>query len=194
MPEMDGYEATAEIRRIEGPTKHTMIVAMTANALQGDRERCIEAGMDDYISKPVKPEELFEVLQRVLVCSIDTLEPESLSNEVEPPVSLARLHEAMGDELFEILDIYLVQTSENLEKLTTAIAAGDASEVNSIAHNCAGTSANCGMVAMVEPLRKLERMGREGSLDGAGSLGEELLREFARVQAFLQENLVQPAL
>jgi CheY-like chemotaxis protein len=193
MPEMDGYEATAEIRRREGQFKHTTIVAMTANALQGDRQKCLEAGMDDYISKPVKSEDLANVLHRVFFDSTSKKEAASSASEEVPPVDIARLHEAMGDEVFDILDIYLLQMSGNLEKLSVAIQNSNAAEIDLIAHNCAGTSANCGMVAVLRPLRELERMGRTGSLAGADELCRMVLSEFERVKDFLKDNLAPVA-
>jgi two-component system sensor histidine kinase/response regulator len=196
MPEMDGYEATAEIRRREGDARHTPIVAMTANALEGDREKCLAAGMDDYVSKPVKPEELGEVLGRWLSKGGADVGEEAAAPESPSPVNMERLYLALGDdpeELAEVLDIYLAQMSESLEKLASAVESGDARDVRSIAHNCAGVSANCGMVALVGPLRELERMGREGRLEGAAALGAQVGKEFARVQTALALNLPHAA-
>jgi two-component system sensor histidine kinase/response regulator len=70
MPEMDGYDAAREIRVREGPRKHVAIVAMTAEAMTGSRERCLAAGMDDHIAKPVKVEDLFDVLMRWIPAKI----------------------------------------------------------------------------------------------------------------------------
>src|SRR5438094_8451751 len=140
MPEMDGYEATAEIRRREGDVKHTLIVAMTAHALEGDRAKCIAAGMDDYVSKPVKLEELGSVLERLLTEGGKTAERENPKPTTSAPVDIERLFQAMGDEpaeQTEILDLYLDQMSKSLHSLRIAIDAGDAESINQIAHNCA---------------------------------------------------------
>lgn len=66
MPELDGYQTTAEIRKLEGTSKRTPIIALTANALIGDREKCIEADLDDYLSKPIEAERLEEILNKYL--------------------------------------------------------------------------------------------------------------------------------
>jgi PAS domain S-box-containing protein len=185
MPEMDGYEATAEIRRREGHSKHTSIVAMTANALEGDREKCLVAGMDDYISKPVRSEELSAVLKRVF--------DRQSTKSSAPPVDLERLFEVGGtpdsDDLIEILAVYLETMSSNLIRLKAAIEMNDAAEINFLAHSAAGMSTSLGINAVVEPLRELERQGREDSLENASALDEQVMREFERVKAFLHENL-----
>jgi response regulator RpfG family c-di-GMP phosphodiesterase len=192
MPEMDGYAATAEIRRREGSAKHTPVVAMTANALEGDRERCIAAGMDDYVSKPVRPEELAAVLERLLSgAGPGAADAPGVVKDTRPPVDLERLHAVMGDdpeEVSAIIGVYLEQMTRSLERLDAAIASGDAPEVNSVAHNCVGVSATCGAVALVSSLRELERMGREHRLVGSEYLGAEVRREFGRVKAFLEDK------
>ncbi len=198
MPEMDGYEATGVIRHREGTAKHTPIVAMTAHALQGDREKCIAAGMDDYLTKPVKMEELSRILDMYLVeVEVeDEIEPEAdqpvAAFDGPPPVDIVRMHDAMGDlpeEFSEILDLYLDGMSKNLGRLDAALTIGNCEEVELVAHNGAGTSANCGMTAVVDALRELERAGREGKLDQAPRALVEAKHEFARVQTFLAAHV-----
>jgi PAS domain S-box-containing protein len=196
MPEMDGYEATAEIRRIEGEATHTPIVAMTAHALQGDRDKCIAAGMDDYVSKPVKVEELIRVLDAFFAEAAKDRVPNAKIASNAPAVDVTRLHEAMGDtpeEFSEILDVYVTHMEESIEKLDAAVIARDHREVELIAHNCAGTSANCGMTALVAPLRELEHAGRAARLENASPLVAQTRLGFDRVREFLKDQILQSA-
>jgi PAS domain S-box-containing protein len=193
MPEMDGYEATAKIRRMEGETKRTPIVAMTAHALAGDREKSFAAGMDDHVTKPVRPEELERVIGRFLARSVLQVPVVKESPaQLTLPVDLERMHEALGDdpeEIREVLNLYCADMTESLIRLDAAIAAGNALEINRIAHGCAGTSSTCGMVAVVEALRELERIGRENQLDGAEALAAKVRAEFERISLFLNETV-----
>ncbi|HEX6188198.1 MAG TPA: response regulator, partial [Pyrinomonadaceae bacterium] len=189
MPEMNGYEATVEIRRSEADRKHTPIVAVTANAMDRDRKKCISAGMDDYITKPVKVEEL----GRVLNAFLETATEENHLNPIDDgsPIDVERMREAMGDEpeeFAETLNLYLEGMSKNLGQLETAVTTGDRHEIESLAHNCAGTSANCGMNAVVGSLRELENAAREGDLSNAPFAFNQAKQQFARIETFLNQH------
>ena len=193
MPEMDGYEATAEIRRQEGETRHIPIVAMTAHALTGDREKCIAAGMDEYITKPVKLEELSRVLE-LFLRTPDTDPGDQAGLNPTPLVDVDRMHEMMGDEPVEFLEIanlYLDQMSQNLHRLDAAVASGNHVEVELIAHNCAGTSANCGMNAVAIPFRELETVGRNGCLDNAPAFLAQAHSLFEQTHTCLTQHMAQ---
>jgi PAS domain S-box-containing protein len=193
MPQMDGYEATAQIRWCEGRTKHTPIIAMTAHALEGDRAKCLAAGMDDYISKPVKSEELRRVLEKWLSRAGENSDGSAVRTEsLIPPVDIERLNLAIGDEpdeMREVVDLYIESMTKNLKELAVAIAEGNAKSVELIAHNCAGTSANCGMTAVVDSFHALNEMGRKNELSRARAVAERASREFESVKAFLEENI-----
>lgn len=204
MPKMDGYKTTAEIRRREADNRHTAIIAMTANAMEGDRADCLAAGMDDYITKPLMADELKRVLERWSPRSsqrLDTSVPPAakpnlssvnIPTENLPPVDLERLLDATGDDGRippEFVEFYRKQMSEELSRLRTAISESSAEKVIQIAHGCAGMNANCGMIAVVPPLRELERMARLGQLDGAGLVADQVQDGLNHVNIFLATML-----
>jgi len=193
MPELDGYEATIEIRSREGKGKHTPIVAMTAHALEGDRAKCIAAGMDEYITKPVKPEELKRVLE--LFLNNGSAEPMADPDVAGAPlVDVDRMHEMMGEqasEFSEILSVYLDEMSKNLNKLDAAVGSGNHHEIEMIAHNCAGTSANCGMNAVAIPFRELEDAGRTARLGNVHATLAQARQFFELTREFLEQHVTQ---
>ncbi len=205
MPNLDGYAASAEIRRQEaaGPDNRRIpIIAMTANAMKGDREKCIAAGMDDYITKPIQAEDLKRVMEQwsppgsapgSLRPAIQ-VEPNSFASvhETFPPVDKQRLLDAVGNAGQippQFVEFYRSQMSEELNRLRMAIRSESAEEVIQVAHGCAGMNANCGMLAVVEPLRELERMGRRGNLADAEVIADQVTLGFDRIELFLTTML-----
>jgi CheY-like chemotaxis protein/nitrogen-specific signal transduction histidine kinase len=217
MPEMGGFEATRMIRerqklrsQYSNYKSPMIIVAMTASAMQGDRERCLEAGMDDYVAKPVRLEEVRSVVERwgavaaqVEPTASTTTGPQRPVPPTEAgaadaaeaaPVDISRLLDFTdGDpeNLRELVTLYLTQTEEQLKQLKVATEAGTAPEVRRLAHSAAGASATCGMRGLVPLLRELERQGFEGQLTSATQLCHQAMEEFRRIRRFLEAYLAQ---
>ena len=173
MPEMDGLAATAAIRNSEMASgTHLPIFAMTAHAMSGDRERCLQAGMDGYITKPVR----FGDIEQALSGFPNAPHPHpAFWNKAE---ALGRIE---GDEelLHEMCQIFLENSPKLLQKLQQAIAAGDADAVMRAAHSLKGESSYLQASGTTDAARQLEEMGRTQNLSGAGDTLAVLERQVA---------------
>ncbi len=208
MPEMDGITASQLIRKHQAEglahfKSPIIIIAMTANAMQGDREKCLAAGMDDYLSKPVRPEDIRLVLERWAAAAVGATAtnaaPENANSaaaasetpaSAAPPVDMDRLLDLSDNDpvgLRDLIALYIKQTTGQLEQLQAAVQVADATTVQRIAHSCAGASATCGMNPIVPILRELEKQGHDGQLTNASELAESANREFIRIKNFLTE-------
>ena len=204
MPEMDGLEATRAIRERQkaGATNYhssIVIVAMTAQAMQGDREKCLAAGMDDYLAKPIRPKDVRAVIERwgsqsaPAAPAAPAPKADAPAPAVEePPVEMDILNDLTdgnADSLRELVDLFFKQTTQQLEQLEAAVRANKAEDVRRVAHSCAGASATLGMTRFVPLLRKLERQGASGTLINATQVYEDTAREFKLIQNFLATQL-----
>ena len=192
MPEMDGLEATAKIRDWERHAdRHIPIIAVTAHALKGDRERCLEAGTDDYIAKPLRAEELFEAIAAQVP---DAIEPRSIEPTAPPHSVLPSfvdwaesLRVVMGDR--ELLDTVVEAALEEvpclMARLGEAIAQGDAAALRLAAHTLEGSLRYFGKTPVFDHAIHLEQLAKDQNLAAARSLWTELQGEVAEVLQLL---------
>jgi CheY-like chemotaxis protein len=179
MPEMDGLDASRRVRRREAKmgTDPVRIVAMTANAMQGDRELCLAAGMDDYISKPIRIEALVAALNKTPAhVHHDVHHQENDMDDHNAVLDTAKLDDLLdmtgGDPEFlaEMIDSYLTTTPPLLAQLQQSLADSNAAAFRLAAHTLKSGSADFGAMTLSTLCSRLEEMGKTGQLDGAGPL------------------------
>ncbi|MBI4661775.1 MAG: response regulator, partial [Verrucomicrobia bacterium] len=182
MPEMDGFEAARQIRERWRDRERPWVVALTASVARVDREECLEAGMDDYLSKPVEIGEVRRVLEEA--GRFREYKTRKRDRD-ESPIDWKRLKRMLGDDtrtLRQFLDAYLEKTSSLLTQIRAARDAGDAAKVEFLAHRCKGSSANFGIRAMVEPMERLEEAGQTNAMTEFPHLLEAAERAFEEVR------------
>jgi CheY-like chemotaxis protein len=190
MPEMDGFEATAAIRARERSTgERVPIVAMTAHAMKGDRERCLAMGMDGYVSKPLQSRELFDVVES-LVPAPPRDGPGMEGRPSGKPFDLtAALERTAGDRelLRELAAVFCESCSPMLAEVGSALEQGDAHKVMAAAHALKGAVGAFGTSPAFNAALELETMGRQGNLTGSDRVYGELRAEIERLEPALNE-------
>jgi CheY-like chemotaxis protein/HPt (histidine-containing phosphotransfer) domain-containing protein len=194
MPEMDGLEAARQICQRWPAEKRPRIVAMTGNALTGDREKCLQAGMDDYISKPVRIAELQAAIERwgpmrsrktdtAFLSRLKTVPPEALLDQ-HIIAELRGMPPADGVSMLqELVDLFLEGAPQRINLITQSLS--DAPNLAFHAHALKSMSLNLGAKHIVELSQKLEDLARSGHVEGASALLQDLQNAFVQTKSHL---------
>lgn len=195
MPVMDGFQATAQIRKYQ-ESDHVTIIAMTAHAMKGDDKRCIDAGMDDYLSKPINPQKLFDIINKwtglkkgpVLI----EVNKEPKNGSGKKPVDLSVLMDALGNDhkvVKRLIQMFIDNSQDRKLSLQKAIESKDSKQVEHEAHAFKGASGSVGAMPLFTFCDELEKYGRDDNLSLAEVSYNNVLNEFDRVKDFLENYL-----
>jgi PAS domain S-box-containing protein len=190
MPEMDGYEATRRIRAKDS-WADLPIIAMTAHAMQGDREKCIQAGMNDYVSKPISQEALLGKVRQWLENVPDQQIEHRGETMTTAPLDKDKALETLGNDtemLMELTDMLMEEARLNLDQLEQAVEAGDAATVERVAHSLKGAAANMAATPVREAAAKLEEIGRSEDLAAASEQLDVLQARVDELDAYIDQE------
>jgi CheY-like chemotaxis protein/HPt (histidine-containing phosphotransfer) domain-containing protein len=188
MPVMDGLEASRRINREWPAAQRPRIIAMTANAMQGDRETCLAAGMDDYLSKPIRREELSAALARSKSVGVSADDSPTAEEVDDPePVDLAQLEAAVADPVFvrELISTFLNDAPGLVGTLRSSLEQSNSEELRRAAHTLKSNGRTFGATALASLSEELELSAHTGSLVSAGDLVTRIEKEYARVEGAL---------
>jgi CheY-like chemotaxis protein len=196
MPEMDGFEATGAIRGEEVRTgRHLPIIAMTAHAMKGDRERCLDAGMDDYVSKPIQAAALLHAIDSISLDTPPALPPET-GNVAKDGVfdHQSALDRMNGDEglLSEVIGLFLGDVPCRMEQIRQAIENQDAKSLQAAAHSLKGSAGCLGGGPAVAAARRLEEIGEQADFSQSAGAFATLEQEIQRLTDAISKLVVQP--
>ena len=193
MPVMDGLEATRQIRvaEMENSVPRTPIIAMTANAMQGDRENCLEVGMDDYIAKPIKSQNLQQLLRQYAkgdaAFRLDSTGNDGLPQNTAHRFDYAEAVRAADQEIVEIIaGIFLQHYQRDLEKIRSGVATNDLPAVLFVAHSLRGTLAMFGAQPAAQLAQRIEQQAARGDALGLVEMADSLVAEVEQLSAVLK--------
>ncbi len=188
MPEMDGYDATREIRRLEGDARHTRIIAITAHEGESERRKCREAGMDEFMTKPLRPETISRTLEGApsATDAAPAAAAASPGAEAVPVLDREVVEELRdGDQLDDLIDAFGSKLPGRIAQLADEFARGDLKAASMNAHGLKGTAANLGAMRMRAACAALDTTARNGAAENVASLLGDLRAEYRQASLAL---------
>jgi HPt (histidine-containing phosphotransfer) domain-containing protein len=192
MPEIDGYTATKTIREMEPPKNAVPIIAITAHALVGDREKCLEAGMSDYIAKPIIAKEIVQLIDKMLKLDQFNLKSQTDEKNKNKSFDFERLKQiSLGDPVFEkdLLGDFIIDAESKFQSLQEYLLKGDAAKIIDLAHTLKGSSYSVGAVMVGDESLGIELSAKNNDLESVEDRLSKLSKSIRETREILKDKI-----